>query len=125
MPGNAWHSAKHVAYQQTGFVWSSPMFRQATREGDAFRVWFNHAGSGLKTRGGGPVTGFVLVKPDGQTVPAEAKIEGATVLVSSHVPDPAAVRCAWDYNPNANLVNSDGLPASLFRSDDRDETIVR
>jgi sialate O-acetylesterase len=34
------------------------------------------------------------------------------------VPDPVAVRYAWQNNPvMANLVNGAGLPASSFRSD--------
>jgi sialate O-acetylesterase len=118
--------ARHVAHGQDGFVWSSPLYRQATREGNAFRVWFDHAGTGLKTRANEPVKGFIIAGSDGKFVPASAKIEGATVVVSSpEVKDPQAVRYAWDYNPEANLVNSEGLPASLFRSDDRDEVTVK
>jgi sialate O-acetylesterase len=118
--------ARHVAYHQEDFVWSSPMYRQATREGGTFRVWFNYAGSGLKTRDNGPVRGFVIAGPDGNFVPADAKIDGATVVVSSsQVTDPQAVRYAWDYNPDCNLVNSADLPASLFRSDDHDEVVVK
>lgn len=118
--------ARHVAYGQNGFVWSSPIYRQTTHEGSAMRVWFNHAGTGLKTRDGGPVKGFVVAGRDGVFVPADAKIEGDSVLVSSsQVPEPAAVRYAWENNPVANLVNSEGLPASLFRSDDRDEIVVK
>ena len=118
--------ARHVAYGQDGFVWSSPLFRQVTREGNAMRVWFDHAGTGLKTRDGAPVKGFVIAGADGMFVPAEAKIDGATVLVSSsQVAEPLTVRYAWDYNPEANLVNSAGLPASLFRSNDRDEVILK
>ena len=37
---------------------ASPLYRQYTREGSAMRIWFDHAGKGLKTRGDGPVTGF-------------------------------------------------------------------
>lgn len=118
--------ARHVAYHQDGFVWSSPIYRQATKEGKGFRVWFNNAGTGLKTRDNGPVKGFVIAGADGNFVPAEAKIDGATVIVSNaQVADPQAVRYAWDYNPDCNLVNSAGLPASLFRSDDHDEVIVK
>jgi sialate O-acetylesterase len=118
--------ARHVAYGQNGFVWSSPLYRQATREGSALRVWFNHAGTGLKTRDNGPVKGFVIAGRDGAFVPAEAKIEGETVLVSSpEVREPVSVRYAWENNPDANLVNSAGLPASLFRSDERDEMVVK
>lgn len=52
---------------------------------------------------------------------AEAKVDGSDgVLVSSPaVSKPVAVRYAWASNPTgANLVNSEGLPASVFRTDD-------
>jgi len=119
--------ARHVAYGENGFVWSSPIYRQTTREGNALRVWFQHAGTGLKTRGGSPAKGFMIAGADGVYVPAAARIDGATVVVSSaQVPHPRAVRYAWENNPaDANLVNSEGLPASLFRSDDHDEVIVK
>ena len=93
-------------------------------EGDAMRIWFDNAGKGLKTRGDGPVTGFQIAGADGKYVPATAKIEGATVLVSSpDVPNPVSVRYAWDYNPDANLMNALSLPVSLFRTDENDERI--
>ena len=90
------------------------------------RVWFDHADSGLKARDGGDVKGFTIAGSDGKFVPATAKIEGKSIIVSSpEVKEPEAVRYAWDYNPDCNLVNSAGLPASLFRSDDHDEVIVK
>jgi sialate O-acetylesterase len=105
--------------QNTG---ASPLYRQFTREGDAIRIWFEHAGKALKARGGGPLTGFQIAGPDGKYVAATAQIEGGTVLVSSpEVPDPRRVRYAWDYNPDANLVNQWGLPASAFRTDPSDD----
>ncbi|MEO8522651.1 MAG: sialate O-acetylesterase [Acidobacteriota bacterium] len=101
---------------------ASPLYRQSTREPEGIRVWFDHAASGLATRGGGPVTGFEVAGADGIYVPATGQIRGATVLVSSPgLADPQSVRYAWDYNPAANLVNQEGLPASLFRSDEREE----
>lgn len=118
--------ARHIAYGQTGFVYSSPLYRQATTENGAMRVWFDHAGTGLKTRDNGPVKGFTIAGADGKFVPATATIKGDTVLVSNPgVATPTAVRYAWDYNPDANLVNSANLPASLFRSDDRDEVVFK
>ena len=103
---------------------SSPRYRQFTREGSAIRIWFDHAGTALKTRAGGPVTGFQIAGADGQYVDAIATIDGATVRVSSpEVPDPRSVRYAWDYNPDANLINAIGLPASLFRTDENDEPV--
>ena len=52
-------------------------------------------------------------------MPAEALIDGASVVVSSpDVKDPVAVRYAWAGDPVSNLVNKEGLPASPFRSDE-------
>ena len=46
------------------------------------------------------------------------------MLVSSlDVPNPASVRYAWDYNPDANLMNTLSLPVSLFRTDENDERV--
>jgi len=101
---------------------ASPLYRQFTRESGAIRIWFDHTGKGLKVRGSGPVTGFQIAGADGKYVAATAQIDGATVVVSSpEVTDPRSVRYAWDYNPDANLVNEWGLPASIFRTDDRDD----
>lgn len=101
---------------------ASPLYRQITREGDAIRIWFDHTGKALKARGGGPLKGFQIAGPDGKYVEATARIEGVTVLVSSpEVSNPQWVRYAWDYNPDANLINESGLPASAFRTDANDE----
>jgi sialate O-acetylesterase len=103
---------------------ASPLYRQFTREGNAIRIWFENAGTVLKTRGGGPVAGFQIAGADGKYVAATARIEGATVLVSSEdVPNPASVRYAWDYDPDANLINAAGLPASVFRTNENDEIV--
>jgi sialate O-acetylesterase len=101
---------------------ASPLYRQFTREGSAFRIWFDNAGKALAARGGGPVTGFQIAGADREYVPATARIDGATVVVSSpDVPLPQSVRYAWDYNPDANLTNAAGLPVSVFRTDEDDE----
>ena len=48
-----------------------------------------------------------------------AVIEGKDVLVSSpQVKRPVAVRYGWADNPEVNLYNGAGLPASPFRTDD-------
>lgn len=63
--------------------------------------------------------GFAICGADQKWVWADAKIDGNSVLVwSDKVPAPVAVRYAWASNPTCNLVNSEGLPASPFRSDD-------
>jgi sialate O-acetylesterase len=101
---------------------ASPLYRQFTLDRDAIRIWFDHAGKALKVRGTEPLRGFEIAGADGKYVAATARVDGATVVVSSaDVPDPRAVRYGWDYNPDANLVNEWGLPASLFRTNENDE----
>ena len=68
---------------------------------------------------GGPLTGFQIAAADQQWKPAEAKIVGDTVVVSSaEVAEPVAVRYAWKDWPDYSLANGAGLPASPFRTDD-------
>lgn len=97
-------------------VYSGPVFRQAAREGDAMRLWFDHTGAGLKARGGA-LEGFEIAGADNKYSPAQARIDGAAVIVSSpDVKEPAKVRYAWADNPSATLINAEGLPASPFRT---------
>jgi hypothetical protein len=66
----------------------------------------------------GALTGFTVAGADKKFVPAQARMEGGAVIVSSpDVPAPAAVRCAWENDPVCNLFNGAGLPASPFRTD--------
>jgi sialate O-acetylesterase len=96
--------------------YSGPIFRQATPEGSAIRVWLDHHAKGLVAKGG-ELTGFEVAGADGKFVPAVAKIDGNEVLASSDaVPEPRFVRYGWANNPQCNLFNGEGLPASPFTS---------
>ncbi len=105
---------EHVSY-------ASPLFRQATRElqpdgSMALRVWFDH-GDGLSYRGA-PATGFEVAGADGQYVPAQARVEKDTVLVTATgVERPVYVRYGWMGVMESNLYNAEGLPASTFTSE--------
>ena len=80
------------------------------------RVWFDHA-DGLTAKNG-ELTGFEVAASDHKFVPAEARIEGASVVVSAAgVEAPAYVRYAWANFSTANLYNGAGLPASTFSSE--------
>ena len=109
-------AARHLAYKEQQLVFSGPEFQQATTEGGKMRVWFKRTGGGLKAKGD-ILKGFDVAGADRRFYPAEAKIEGNTVVVSSpSVTAPLAVRYAWASNPDANLYNAAGLPTSVFRS---------
>ncbi|MGB8170676.1 MAG: acetyl esterase, partial [Chthoniobacteraceae bacterium] len=79
---------------------------------------FKHTDGGLVAKDG-DLTGFVIAGEDKQWKPAQARIDGGKVIVSSaEVKQPVAVRYAWANWPTCNLVNGAGLPASPFRTDD-------
>lgn len=101
-------------------VYSGPLYESMAVEGNKIRVNFRHAIGGLLARDGAPLTHFMVAAADGEFVPAVATIEGESVVVSSdQVPQPAAVRFAWQDDAEPNLVNQSGLPASPFRTDMR------
>jgi sialate O-acetylesterase len=94
---------------------SGPIFRQATPEGASVRAWFDH-GTGLTAKGGA-LTGFEVAGADGKFWPAQATIDGTTVVAASpEVAEPVFVRYGWANSPQCNLFNGDGLPASPFTS---------
>ncbi|MGP0019254.1 MAG: sialate O-acetylesterase [Candidatus Sulfotelmatobacter sp.] len=107
-------AARAIAFGEK-LEWSGPLVRQVTQEEHALRVWFDHAG-GLMAKGA-ELTGFEVAGADGKYSPADAKIEGESVVVSSAaVPTPVSVRYGWAANPVCNLFNKEGLPASPFQA---------
>ena len=107
----------HDVYGKEIPIWSGPLFRSAKREGDRMVLTFDHA-TGLRASSGA-LQGFAIAGSDQKFVRADAKVDGAKVIVwSDSVHEPAAVRYAWAGNPKCNLVNAAGLPASPFRTDE-------
>lgn len=97
-------------------VYSGPTFESAKFEGDKVRVKFGNVGGGLVAQG--DLAGFTLLADEKTSAPAQARIEGDTVVVwSKDIPHPKAVRYGWDNDPKLGLFNREGLPAFPFRSD--------
>jgi sialate O-acetylesterase len=98
---------------------SGPVYESMKIDGADIRVSFSHLGGGLVAKGGGPLKWFEIAGADGRFVPADAKIEGDALVVSSPaVAAPAAVRYAWvNFPDGCNLFNAAGLPAAQFRTD--------
>ena len=72
----------------------------------------------LRNSPGSELEGFAICGDDKKWVWADARIDGATVVVwSDKVPAPVAVRYAWADNPTCNLYNRADLPAPPFRTD--------
>ncbi|HMB91798.1 MAG TPA: sialate O-acetylesterase [Rhodothermales bacterium] len=110
-------AARKVAYGED-LVYSGPTYRDHEIQDGRVVLSFNHVGGGLEVHGGN-LGGFALAGNDSKFVWADAKIEGDQVIVwSEAVPEPMAVRYAWSNNPDkANLYNTEGLPATPFRTD--------
>ncbi len=99
-------------------VYSGPLYKEMKIEDGKIRVFFDHVGGGLVAKGG-PLTHFEIAGADGKFVPAEAIIDANSVVVwNKEVPKPVAVRFGWRDDAEPNLFNTEGLPASPFRTDD-------
>lgn len=108
--------ARAVAYGED-VPHTGPLFRQATTEGAAMRVWFT-GNAGKLAAQGGKLTGFELAGADHHFQPATARLDGDTVVVeSASVGAPRYVRYAWPNAPEATLTDGNGLPASTFTSE--------
>jgi sialate O-acetylesterase len=97
---------------------SGPQYESMSVEGGAIRLKFSHLGGGLVAKEGSLKT-FEIAGDDNKFVPADAKIDGKAVVVSSaNVTAPVAVRYAWSsYPEGCNLYNAASLPAAPFRTD--------
>ena len=97
---------------------TSPLPDGKTIQGGEIILSFKHTDGGLVAKNGG-LKGFAIAGEDHHWVWASARIAGDKVIVSSpEVTSPQAVRYAWAANPDCNLYNGAGLPASPFRTDD-------
>ncbi len=104
-----------VYFQEVEY--SGPLYREMQIEDGKVRLNLSNA-QDLKTTDGGPIKGFALAGEDRKFHWAQAKLDMDHIVVSSpDVPNPVAIRYGWSDNPDVNLVNGAGLPASPFRSD--------
>jgi len=98
--------------------YSGPMYEASRIVGKKVYLQFSHQGSGMTTKGDVALKGFAIAGADKKFVWADAEIVGGEIMVSSAmVPKPVAVRYGWANNPECNLYNREGLPASPFRTD--------
>jgi len=110
-------AAMNIVYRDE-LVYSGPLFEKATIEGNKIIISFKHVGSGLMAADGEPLREFAIAGPDKKFEWAKAIIEGDKVIVwSDQISNPQYVRYAWADNPDVNLYNQEGLPASPFTTE--------
>ncbi|HEY9680381.1 MAG TPA: sialate O-acetylesterase [Oculatellaceae cyanobacterium] len=100
---------RRVAYQ-------GPTIKSVHVQNSGLLCRFDHADKGLRIKNGAALNDFQIAGADKKYVPADAKIDGKNVFLSSSlVQVPVYARYAWDDAPEASLENGFGLPAAPFQ----------
>jgi sialate O-acetylesterase len=109
----AWALAKNYGKQ---IPYSGPVYTSMKKEKNTLVLSFDHAGKALVLKGA--ENEFQIAGDDKVFKPATVEIKGASLVVSHpEIAAPAAVRYAFTDTSSGTLFNSDGLPASSFRTD--------
>lgn len=104
-------------YKQNIGAYKSPAYQSMQVEKDKIRLSFSNVITGLKSTGKTPAQ-FLIAGDDQKFVPATAKIEGSTVILSSKlVKTPVAVRFCFDDTSMPDVFSNEGLPLAPFRTD--------
>ena len=98
-----------------------PKYDRLKIEKNKIRIYFREIGSKLVTKDGAEPSHLMIAGEDQKFYPAKGKIDGTTLVVSSdEVPNPVAVRFAFNNTDMPNLFTKEGLPVNLFRTDNWD-----
>jgi len=110
-----WALARHYGFKDV--VYSGPIYRSMTIQGDKITLSFDFSQNGLKQKGSS-LNSFLIAGSDRHFQKAQAKIVGNSIEVySPMVSHPVAVRFGFSNTAIPNLFNKSGLPASPFRTD--------
>ena len=104
-------------YKQNVGAYKSPAYQSMQVEKDKVRLTFNNVLTGLKCTGKTPEK-FLIAGEDKNFVPATAKMDGNTIVLSSRlVKAPVAVRFCFDDTTMPDIFSAEGLPLAPFRTD--------
>lgn len=111
-------------YAKKGISYKSPTYKGMKVENNKIRIWFTNAENGIVSKGN-IITGFYIAGNDKIFISAIAKIEENSVVVSNDkIKDPVAVRFGFMNASIPDLFSKDGLPVSIFRTDDWDNILT-
>lgn len=104
-------------YKQNIGAYKSPAYQSMQVEKDKVRLTFSDVLTGLKCTGKTPER-FLIAGDDKNFVPATAKMDGNTIVLSSKlVKTPVAVRFCFDDTTMPDVFSAEGLPLAPFRTD--------
>jgi sialate O-acetylesterase len=108
-------------YQLKGIGYSGPVFKEMKINGNKAVLRFDYADNGLTFYGKEPSL-FEVAGSDKIFYPAKATInaDGTLTISGDKVSVPVAVRYAFKNYVVGDFYNTDGLPASSFRTDNWD-----
>jgi sialate O-acetylesterase len=100
-------------------VCSGPEVESVTKSTGKMIVTFKKSASALIVKDRfGYLKGFEIAEEDQHFYYTQAILDGNHVILQNdRVPAPVAARYSWSNNPDGNLYNDAGLPASPFRTD--------
>lgn len=109
--------ALNKVYSRKNIHFRGPVFRSATIKRNQLILRFSTPGK-LTTQNSAQVNGFEIAGADGQFQKINGTIKSnKVVLPLGEITQPYTVRYAWSDNPEeANLRDSEGLPAEPFRA---------
>lgn len=117
-----WRLAEHLVYGERDRLQNGPLLKRVRKIRGEIVLEFDHTGSHLSTSPGADsseaaaVSGFEFATRDKGYQSVDAEIRGTTVVLQ--IPEnrrPVSIRYAWADNPDSNLYNAEGLPASPFQ----------
>lgn len=115
------YSALAKTYGKAGFACSGPVLKEMKIEGSMVNLTFDNASNGL-TSFGKELSEFEIAGENKRFYPANAAVTSTGIsVVSPSVPVPVAVRYAFRDFVEGTLYNTEGLPASSFRTDTWDD----
>jgi len=104
-------------YHRKGLSYASPYYSSMKVDGNNVTLRFDNAPNGLTTYGK-PLTNFEVAGADRVFYPAEARIIGDGIRVTSDkVKEPVAIRYGYKDWVEGEVYNTEGLPLAPFRTD--------
>jgi sialate O-acetylesterase len=121
-PNYKWEIGRRLALQalnktyKRNVVADGPTFSKVKFKKNTATITFKNVAKGLKSANGLPLTNFELGDNQSQICPAEAVIKKNKIVLTGDLQNITFARFAWNEVAQPNLINSEGLPAAPFRT---------